>query len=359
MLRNTVFGSLLAIAVCAACSRTPEPPPPREVEMTSPVTTAAFTPASAPALTPPPPASAAAIVSASASPSHTASKIKHVIVIAMENHDAEEIYQDADNAPYLHSLLERYAHAENFDDELPLEIPSEGHYVWMEAGTHHFSDALFDDDSPPSSAVSTGSTKHLVNQIKNANNGVSWMTYQEGMNADTGACPIQRSGFYVPKHNPFVFFRDVSGDPPAKDAPYCAAHHKPYSALKDDLSGELASYVFITPDECHDMHSETGCPEENPIRTGDRWLKAELPRLIEYADKHAAVIFLTFDEGGSTPKLPFLAIGSMVKPHYAGTERYNHSSQLKSVELILGLALLPTVSSTSDLSDLFKPGAFP
>ena len=54
----------------------------------------------------------------------------------MENHDAEEIYQDTENAPYIHSLLAEYAHTENFDDELPLEIPSEGHYVWMEAGTH-------------------------------------------------------------------------------------------------------------------------------------------------------------------------------------------------------------------------------
>jgi phosphatidylinositol-3-phosphatase len=341
MSRRTAFNLGLLCAVTAvACNRTPEPQKPAPV------------PAPAPAPVPAPAPSASATT-------RPPSKIKHVIVIAMENHDAEEIYQDTDNAPYIHSLLAQYAHAENFDDELPLEIPSEGHYVWMEAGTHHFSDALFDDDSPPSSSVSTGSTKHLVTQIKNANNGLTWMSYQEGLNEETGACPIQRSGFYVPKHNPFVFFRDISGDPPAKDSAYCAAHHKPYSALQADLAGELASYVFITPDECHDMHSETGCPEENPIRTGDRWLKAELPRLIAYADKHAAVIFITFDEGGSTIKLPFIAVGSMIRPHYAGTERYDHSSQLKSVELILGLPPLPTVASANDLSDLFKPGAFP
>ena len=287
------------------------------------------------------------------------SKIKHVIVIAMENHDPAQIYADPVNAPYLHSLVESYAHAENFDDELPLEIPSEGHYVWMEAGTHRFSDALFDDDSPPSPSVSTGSNEHLVRQIKNADTGLSWMTYQEGMNAETGACPIKSSGFYVPKHNPFIFFRDVAGDPPATDAPYCAAHHKPYSALQSDLEGELASYVFITPDECHDMHGQRGCPEENPIRTGDRWLKSELPRLIAYAEQHEAVIFITFDEGGSTPKLPFIAVGSMVKPHYAGTERYSHSSQLRTVELILGLPPLPRVATSNDLSDLFKAGAYP
>jgi len=282
-----------------------------------------------------------------------------VIVIAMENHDANQIYNDPVNAPYIHSLVETYAHAENFDDELPLEIPSEGHYVWMEAGTHRFSDALFDDDSPPSASASTGSNQHLVRQLKNSDTGLSWMTYQEGMNEQTGACPIRSSGFYVPKHNPFIFFRDVSGDPPARDTPYCAAHHKPYSSLQADLAGELASYVFITPDECHDMHGQRGCPEENPIRTGDKWLKSELPPLIAYAEQHEAVIFITFDEGSSSAKMPFIAVGTMVKPHYAGTERYSHSSQLRTVERILGLPPLPAVANSNDLSDLFKPGAYP
>jgi hypothetical protein len=338
------------MALLTSCQRTPEPPAPER---------------SAPLSSPAPNASAVETPTIPDLPGKRAghgapgSKIKHVIVVAMENHDAEEIYGDTVNAPYLHSLLEKYAHTENFDDELPLDIPSEGHYVWMEAGTHKFSDALFDDDSPPSSSVSTGSNKHLTRQIKNADSGLSWMSYQEGMNGESGACPIRRSGFYVPKHNPFVFFRDISGDPPAKDAPYCAAHHKPYSALKADLEGELASYVFITPDECHDMHGERGCPEENPIRTGDKWLASALPPLIAYAEQHSAVIFVTFDEGGSTPKLPFFAIGPMVKPRYTGTERYDHSSQLKTVELILGLVPLPAVAAANDLSDLFQPGAYP
>jgi hypothetical protein len=107
------------------------------------------------------------------------------------------------------------------------------------------------------------------------------------------------------------------------------------------------------------MHGERGCPEENPIRTGDKWLASELPPLIAYAEQHQAVIFITFDEGGSTPKLPFFAIGPMVKPHYTGTERYDHSSQLKTVELILGLTPLPAVATSNDLSDLFQPGAYP
>ncbi len=348
------WAALLGL-VLTACSRTREPPQPERSAATA--ATAAARPAEGLASE----ASANQAIPDLPKAGHGAagSKIKHVIVIAMENHDAEEIYGDARNAPYIHALLARYAHTENFDDELPLEIPSEGHYVWMEAGTHRFSDAVFDDDSPPSSSVSTGSNLHLTRQIKNASTGLSWMTYQEGLNEQTGACPIEASGFYAPKHDPFVFFRDIAGDPPAKNTPYCAQHHRPYSALQADLTGELASYVFITPDECHDMHWDRGCPAENPIRTGDRWLQNELPTLISYAALHDAVIFITFDEGGPTPKLPFLAIGTMVKKGYTGTERYDHSSQLKSVERILGLPALPSVASANELSDLFEPGAYP
>ena len=350
-MRRDLIGALSGVAFAlGACRHTPEPPAP---ERSAPLSSPAL-PASVVELPTIP--DLPGIAPARGAPG---SKIKHVIVIAMENHDADEIYGDAMNAPYFHSLLSQYAHTQNFDDELPLDIPSEGHYVWMEAGTHQFSDALFDDDSPPSPSVSTGSNKHLTRQIKNSDTGLSWMAYEEGLNEQTGACPIRSAGFYVPKHNPFVFFRDLAGDPPAKDNPYCAAHHKPYSALKADLEGELASYVFVTPDECHDMHGQRGCPEENPIRTGDRWLSSELPPLIAYAERHASVIFITFDEGGSTPKLPFFAIGPMVKKGYTGTERYNHSSQLKTVELILGLPPLPAVATSNDLSDLFQAGAFP
>ena len=353
---------LVGSALCAGCSRTPEPP---ALERTAQATPATGAPTPEPAASAPATQASSALAApgaksdaSSAAAGTTHSKIKRVIVVAMENHDAEEIYSDTVNAPYIHSLAQQYARTENFEDELPLEIPSEGHYVWMEAGTHHFSDATFLDDAPPSPAVSTGSSKHLVTQIRNTK-GLSWMSYQEGLNEETGACPIADSGFYVPKHNPFVFFRDIAGDPPSKDAAYCAAHHRPYSALERDLQGELASYVFITPDECHDMHWQRGCPQENPIRTGDRWLKAELPRLIAYADTHDSVIFLTFDEGGSTLKLPFLAIGRMIKPNYVGTAHYTHSSQLKSIELILGLPVLATVASSNDLSDLFQPGTHP
>ncbi len=287
-----------------------------------------------------------------------AGSIKHVFVIVMENHDKAQIYGNATDAPFIQTLLHDYASASNFVDELPAQ-DSEPHYVWMEAGTNVFSDHTFNSDANPSKNNSTSGTAHLVTQIKDAAN-LTWMSYQEGLGAATGACPIARSGFYAPKHNPFIFFRDVSGAPPSKTNAYCAAHHKPYQALAADLaSGKVANYVFITPNLCHDMHGAPGCGSANKIKAGNDWLQAELPRLVTWADAHSGVIFVTWDEGSATQQTPFVAIGPGVKRGHAGGVRYDHGSIIKSVEEIFGLPILPTVASKNDLRDIFEAGFFP
>jgi hypothetical protein len=291
----------------------------------------------------------------------TSSVIKYVFVIAMENHDASQIYGNTANAPYINgTLIPAYSHATNFNDPLALSIPSEPHYVWMDAGTNAFSDHTFTNDNAPSASNSTSSTAHLSTQIKNATNGVTWVTYQEGINATTGSCPIAGSGFYAPKHDPFVFFQDVAGNPPSKTNAYCVAHHKALSALAGDLANKTtANYNFITPNQCHDMHGQSGCPNSNTIKAGDDWLAANLPAIISFASANSGAIFIVWDEGSSTAKLPFLAVGPHVKAGHTGTVSYTHSSIIKSVERILQLPTLSTVASANDLTDLFVAGFYP
>jgi hypothetical protein len=71
------------------------------------------------------------------------------------------------------------------------------------------------------------------------------------------------------------------------------------------------------------MHNDCG---RNRIKNGDDWLKAELPPVIEWADRNAAVIFITWDEGWKTSRLPFFAIGRGVKEGYVSDKSYTHSS---------------------------------
>jgi hypothetical protein len=276
-----------------------------------------------------------------------------VFVVAMENQDAARIYGNSTDAPYINgTLLPQYAHATAFADALPT-LPSEPHYIWMEAGTNAFADHTFTTDDSPSAKNITGSGDHLVAQIA-ARGNLNWMSYQEGIGPATGACPIAGAGFYRPRHHPFVYFRDVAGDPPSKDTAACAAHHRELGALASDLaSGDVADYSFISPNLCHDMHGATGCPSSNRTRAGDDWLAANLPALIDFVDANDGVIFVTWEEAEHTATVPFIAVGPRVKPGYAGGTPYTHGSMLKTVEQRLGLPILPAAASATDLSDLF------
>jgi len=282
--------------------------------------------------------------------------VEPIFVVAMENQDADRIYGNFDDAPYINgTLMPRYAHATAFADALP-GLPSEPHYLWMEAGTNAFSDHTFTDNHDPSANNSTADGNHLTAQIGAARGLRGWMSYQEGIDASTGPCPIQSAGLYRPRHNPFVFFHDVSGNPPSKDNADCAAHHRDLAALAADVAGgNVASYNFITPNLCHDMHGGTGCPAANRVRGGDDWLAANLPGLIDFVNARGGVIFITWEEGVNSNTLPFLAVGPDVKPGYAGPAAYTHSSLLKTVEKLLGLPILPAVANATDLDDLFAP----
>src|SRR6185312_9547918 len=143
-----------------------------------------------------------------------------VFVLVFENESSSAIYGSA-AAPYINTTIKpEAAYATMFTDELPPAVPSEPHYVWMEAGTNQFSDTTFLSDADASANNATTSTLHLATQLTTA--GLDWRSYQEGMPA---ACPISSNGFYAAKHDPFVFFTDVSGSPPSATNTGCAAHH--------------------------------------------------------------------------------------------------------------------------------------
>ena len=292
-------------------------------------------------------------------PTAAAPVIKHVFIIAMENTDTKQIYGNV-SAPYINQfIIPKYARAENFNNPLPIEIPSEPHYIWMEAGTNAFSDRTFLNNDDPAPRNSTASRDHLVTQIENSKK-LSWITYQQGISQATGQCPIVSSFPYAAKHNPFVFFQDVSGNAPTKDNDLCKSHTKPYSEFETDLAANrMANYVFITPDLCNDMHGDERCPKVPRVMAGDRWLSAELPRIVEWVHKNSGVIFIVWDEGSSTTKIPFLAIGPGVKANYASSVTFNHGSLVRTIEDIFELPTLPAVSKENNLADMFTPGSFP
>jgi hypothetical protein len=234
-----------------------------------------------------------------------------------------------------------------------------------------FSDNSFTTDSDPSASNSTSSTAHLATQLTTA--GKSWREYAEGIDSSTGACPIVSGNtvttYFAAKHDPFVFFQDVSGSPPAKTTAGCVSHHRAYtaSAFQADLTAnDVADYTFITPNLCDDMHGAAclnGCVSVSGcVSAGDSWIQTNVPPILAYIAAHDGVLFIIWDEPASTTSpdnQPFVVVGPHVKAAYTSGVAYTHSSYVKSLEKIFGVTVMSNVSSANDFSDFFETGYFP
>src|SRR5437016_433174 len=244
------------------------------------------------------------------------------------------------------TLLPMASHAEQYYNP-PGNHPSEPNYLWLEAGTNF---GIRDDNSPASNHQRT--TRHLVSLLNAA--GVSWKAYQEDISGTT--CPLTNRGSYAVKHNPFVFFDDVTGSNNPADA-YCIAHVRPYSELATDLSNNtVARYNFITPNVCNDMHNSCA-PLHDKVKQGDAWLSTEVPRILASRPYAAnGVLFITWDEAktGDGP-IGMIVLSPVAKGGgYSNRVQYTHSSTLRTLEEIFGVSpLLGGAASATDLRDLF------
>lgn len=275
-----------------------------------------------------------------------------MFTIVMENKSQSDILGSPD-APYINQLVSQNALAKGYHDAYV--HPSEPNYIWMVSGENF---GILDDDDPISHHIAA--TSHLVDQLEAA--GLSWKAYEEGMGAP---CGLVSHDHYAAKHDPFVFFDDVTGWDGQAFQPQlrCNAHVVDYSQLDVDLAANaIPNYVFITPSLVDDMH-------DGSIAAGDQWLSHEIPKILASdAFNHGGVLFLLWDEGGGSivaDDPPFLAISPNAKSGFVSTTNYDTSSFVKTVQAILGVAPLPCAkdpASVSTMVDLFSvpmtaPGA--
>lgn len=274
-----------------------------------------------------------------------------VFLIVMENHNWSDIAGNP-AAPYINStLLPMSSHSSAYYNP-PGIHPSEPNYLWLEAGTNF---GILDDGPPSTNHQST--SLHLVTLLQQAH--ISWKSYQEGI--DGTVCPLATAGRYGVKHNPFVFFDDVTATNNPQSS-FCIAHERPYSELATDVQNNtIARYNFITPDICNDMH-DSCAPSYNPVQQGDSWLAQQIPLILaSSAYQHGGVIFITWDEGeGGDGPIGLIALSSYAKGKgYANTIHYTHSSTLRTLEELFGVTpLLGDAANATDLSDLFRQFPF-
>jgi phosphatidylinositol-3-phosphatase len=272
---------------------------------------------------------------------------KTVFLILMENHNWSDIKNNS-SAPYINNtLLHMASYTEHYFNP-PGNHPSEPNYLWLEAGTNF---GIFNDANPV--ANHQGTTKHLVTLLNNAH--ISWKSYQESISGTI--CPLIGNGLYATKHNPMVFFNDVTNtnDP---NSSYCIAHVRPYTELAPDLQHNTqARYNFITPNLCDDMH-DTCAPINDSVKQGDTWLAQNLPAILNsQAYKNGGIVFITWDEGeGGDGPIGMIVLSPDAKGGgYSNTIRYTHSSTLRTLEEIFGVTpLLGDAARATDLRDLFK-----
>jgi phosphatidylinositol-3-phosphatase len=264
-----------------------------------------------------------------------------VFVLVMENKNWMEV-KDNPAAPYINGvLLQAGAHAEQYYNP-PKNHPSEPNYIWLEAGD---SLGIMDDMDPSVNAVST--SDHLVAYLERAS--ITWKAYQEDI--DGVGCPLTKVAMYAPKHDPFVFFDDVTGNDSPRD-PSCESHIRPYSELAGDLQRQsVARYNFITPNLCHDSH-------DCGLAAGDSWLQLNVPTIMASAAyTNGGVLFIIWDEGeGSDGPIGLIVLSPNARPGFGNQVHYDHSSLLKTVQEILDVYPLLRHAGdpdTNDLSGLF------
>jgi hypothetical protein len=202
-------------------------------------------------------AGSAAVTATAGSPS-VHSGLDHMFVIMLENHSEHSVIDQRDHsgqlvAPYITQLAHRYSWAQNY---YGVTHPSQPNYIASITGSNWG----IQDDVPHVLDV-----PNLVDQLES--HGLTWNAYMEAIDpanklAETAPGSI---ALYAIKHDPFALMADIRNDPAR------LAHVKPYEDLATDLaSGDVGNFVWITPDQCNDMHGgvysavpghpETPCP---------------------------------------------------------------------------------------------------
>ena len=324
-------------------------------------------------------------------------RLDRVFIIILENHSQQSVIGDP-NAPYITSLANTYAQATNY---YGVTHPSEPNYIAATSGSNWWTN----NDNPANVFDHT----NIVTELDAAN--IPWAAYMEAMPSVgyTGQFwPSSSNPLYANKHNPFVLYSDVLASPEDLN------QIKPYTSLASDLNGRNApDYVWITPDQCNDMHggvyspvpgfAETPCPYNNtnddPFdvqlkKNADAFVKGAVTTIMSSRawTRHSA-IFIVSDEGDYTgnatnggwdspagccdsPVLPAgdpdisaawpgglygggLVPAVVIDPsgphHFTSSAAYNHYSLLRTIEDDWGL---PELGFTSDHAQVSTMNAF-
>jgi hypothetical protein len=295
---------------------------------------------------------------------HGVPAFDHVYLIMMENESQSAITTAL--APYINSLMTTYAYTSNYSTSYHPSLPN---YIDITSGSNQ--DLACDCDPNASETKCTAGSAiclscdcggitapHLGDQLDAVN--VEWRNYGEGMGTACNLTATEggNATHYAPKHVPFLYYADVSGN-----ATKCQQRAVDYSSFAADLAAGTYRFSMIAPNLCDDMHGDTGCPTTNEVTQGDDWLKTEVPKILATPGFQAGgkdVLFIVWDEqtgstGGSSIPMLCIPIGPLVKPGTVSVKAYTHESLLATFEEAFGLARLANAAQVpSPINDVWK-----
>jgi hypothetical protein len=230
---------------------------------------------------------------ASASGHDENKQFKHVFTIMMENTGIEALLSNP-NAPWINQAILNDGVAGNY---YGVTHPSQPNYI---AATSGALNGVTDDNDI------TVNVPNIVDQLES--HGKTWKAYMQSLSLCATkldhACGNQ---LYERKHNPFVSYLDVQTNLARM------ANIVDSSQLATDLANNtVPNYVWISPDQCNDMHGrfDPDPAKADPcgfdhvqelIAAGDAFLSATVGQIMaSRVWKDNSVILITWDESDFT-----------------------------------------------------------
>ena len=369
-------------------------------------------------------------------------RVDHIFFIMMENHATSEIIGNTADAPFINQLAHRYAVATNYHGVTHPSLPNylaaiSGDFqgIWDDCKAGPAVTVLTCDPSAPMSELSfvpgagdatdpgfppyhdphsplfglvppqltaaeitsaenvphwfAGQT--LVDQLENQ--GMTWKAYMQSLpvvGSDVEYWPVVGGAtykLYAQKHNPFMYFSRI------RNVPSRVNNIVPLPELDYDLTTNTPNFVWISPDQCNDMHGvspssaaalgfpQCGYPssglDHGAIQLGDSFLQATVGKIMNSpAWSKNSILVIVWDEddyngypsgccgspagqagtlgpilGGAVA--PAIIIRSNEPAHRQSNHAYNHYSLLGTIQRIWNLGCLANTCGFNDSNLMF------
>jgi hypothetical protein len=266
----------------------------------------------------------------------------HVFIIMMENTGYDTLIGNA-NAPFINFAAATTGLATNY---FGVAHPSQPNYIGATSGALN---GVVDDNDI------TIDVPNVVDQLESHHK--SWKAYMQSYSLCSTpldhACGNQ---LYERKHNPFISYSDVQNNATR------VANIVDFSQFATDLANNsVANYVWISPDQCHDMHGRGATPADPCdfsqipalISTGDTFLLNTVNAIMtSKAWTGNSAIFIMWDESDFTGTGPSgfgdtsgccdanpggghvvsLVISNRLRFTRSSNRPFNHYSMLQTIE---------------------------